>query len=131
MAGASSHAAKAATSGSDRRDEHGLAIARAFDGVADLAIDEREKRMVLTNADVRAGMKLGTTLANDDRTGRNLLAAEHLHAQHLGLGVAAVPCGTAALFLCPGFYSLTGLGRCQQRVQALTAPIWISVKFWR
>ena len=36
------------------------------------------------------GMELGATLAHDDAAGRYLLTAKHLHAQHLGLGVAAI-----------------------------------------
>ena len=41
-------------------------------------------------ADILAGVETGAALAHDDRAGRNGLAAEHLHAEHLGLRVAAV-----------------------------------------
>jgi hypothetical protein len=47
-------------------------------------------------------MELGAALAHDDRAGRDHLAAERLDAEHLRLGIAAVACGTAALFLCHG-----------------------------
>ena len=69
---------------SDGRDEHGLTIARALDGVAHFAIDQCEQRVVFADADVGAGMELGTALAHDDRTGRDLLAAEHLTPSILG-----------------------------------------------
>src|SRR5580765_1786772 len=91
---------------SERLDEHRLAVERALDGIAHFAVDQREQRVVLAGADIAAGMELGAALTHEDRAGRDLLAAEHLHAEHLRLGVAAVPCGAAALFLCHGCCSL-------------------------
>src|SRR5258706_1475814 len=85
-----------------RLDAHRLTVARALDAEVDFAIDQREQRVVLADADVGAGMELGAALAHDDRAGRNHLAAERLHAEHLGLRIAAVPGGTAAFFLCHG-----------------------------
>src|SRR5437667_1534482 len=92
----------------ERLDAHRLTILRALDGIAHFAIDQCEQRVIAADADVGAGMKLGATLADDDRAGRNGLATEHLHAEHLRLGVAAVPGGTAAFFLCHG----SGLLEC-------------------
>src|SRR5215472_11180784 len=77
-----------------------LAVARASHGIADLAVDEREQRVVTAGADVLAGVELGAALANDDRAGRHRLAAEHLDAEHLRLRVAAVARRAAAFFLC-------------------------------
>src|SRR5258706_224796 len=64
---------------------HRLTIARALDGVAHFAVDQCEQRMVLADADIAAGLELGAALTNDDRAGRNGLAAEHLDAEHLRL----------------------------------------------
>ena len=41
----------------------------------DLAVDEREQRVVLADADVDAGMDRGAALADDDAAGANQLAA--------------------------------------------------------
>src|SRR5436190_3692477 len=81
-------------------DGHRLAVARALDRIAHLAVDEREQRVVAADADVRAGVELGAALAHDDRAGRNDLAAEHLDAEHLRLRIAAVTRRAAAFFLC-------------------------------
>src|SRR5882672_2382391 len=108
-----------------RLDAHRLAVARALDGVAHFAVDQCEQRVVLADADIAAGMELGAALANDDRAGRDGLAAEHLDAEHFRLGITAVPRGTAAFFLCHGSDLL------EVAYQAFTALISISVKFWR
>src|SRR6186713_3184499 len=55
-------------------DGHRLAISRALDGVAHLAVDQREQGVVTADADVGPGVELGAALANDDRAGRNDLA---------------------------------------------------------
>src|SRR5450432_2361122 len=92
-AGALSRAAIRLSSGA--LDRHGLPVARALHGVSHDAVDEREQGVIAAETDVRAGVKLGTALAHDDRAGRNDLAAEHLDAEHLGLRVAAVAGRTA------------------------------------
>src|SRR3546814_6242309 len=51
-------------------------------------------------------MELGATLANDDVAGFDRLAAIHLHAEVLRVGVAAVARGTYALFMCHDCFSL-------------------------
>ena len=83
-----------------RRDDDRRAVACTLGGEADMAIDQREQRVVLADADVHAGVKLRAALTDDDRTSGDQFTAVSLDAQHLGLGVAAVPCGTAAFFLC-------------------------------
>ena len=66
------------------------------------AIDQCKQRMVAPQAHTVAGMKLGTALAHDDITRTNRLAAVELHAQVLGIGVAAVTAGTYAFLMCHG-----------------------------
>ena len=61
-----------------------------FDDAGDL----REQRIVFAQADVHAGLKAGTALADDNRAAGNQLAAERFHAQPLCIGIAAV-LGTA------------------------------------
>src|SRR4051812_45263191 len=101
--GASAGAAfsrRQAGSRSTLADEHRLANARALDGEAHFAVDQCEQRVILADADVRAGVELGAALADDDGAGRHGLAAEHLHAEHLRLRIAAVSSRAAALLLC-------------------------------
>src|SRR5512134_2997174 len=81
---------------SGRVDRHGLAAQRTLGGETDAAVDQSEQRVILAGADVRAGVELGAALAHDHRAGRHYLTAEGLHAEHLGLGVTAVPGGAAA-----------------------------------
>src|ERR1035441_3293893 len=85
---------------SDCLDLDRLAIARPLDGIADLAVDEREKRVVAADSDVGTGVKLRAALANDDRSRRHGLTSEDLDAEHLRLRIAAVTRRAAALLLC-------------------------------
>ena len=48
-----------------------------------LAVDQGKQRVVLARADVRAGPELRAALADDDRAGRDRLAAEPLDAPAL------------------------------------------------
>lgn len=52
---------------------------------------ERKKRIVAPDAYVKAGMKLGSALADDNRAGGNGLPAISLHTTVLRIGVATVP----------------------------------------
>src|SRR5687768_15005628 len=63
----------------------------------DHAVDEREERVVLPLADVDAGPEAGAALAHEDVAGQNLLTAEALDAEILGIGVATV-LGRASTF---------------------------------
>jgi len=44
----------------DRRDDDRRTALFALDGERDLTVDQREQRVVLAHADVRAGVELGT-----------------------------------------------------------------------
>ena len=60
---------------------------------------EGEQRVVAAAADAAARVEVGAALADDDLAGVDELAAVPLDAEPLGVGVAAVPGGTAALGL--------------------------------
>src|SRR4051812_9752039 len=61
---------------------------------------EREQRVVATAADVVARVEVRAALADDDLAGVDDLAAEALHAEALGVGVAPVLGGRGALLVC-------------------------------
>src|SRR6185436_4101602 len=65
----------------------------------DLAVNQREQRVVLSVADVPAGVKNGANLADDDRAGCHRLAAEPLDPTPLALGVASVAGGTLTFLM--------------------------------
>jgi hypothetical protein len=77
------------------RDEAPLG---ALVGEADDAVAQREDGEVLAEAGVAAGLELGAALADEDVAGGDDLAVEALHAEALGLAVAAV-LGAADAFL--------------------------------
>src|SRR5919204_4876244 len=56
----------------------------------DLASPRGEDRVVLPDPHAVARLELGAALANDDLAARHGLAREHLHAEALGVRVAAV-----------------------------------------
>ena len=56
----------------------------------DDAVDLREQRVVAAAADVLARVDARAALADEDRARGDLLTGEPLHAEPLGLGVAAV-----------------------------------------
>ena len=49
----------------------------------DDAIDQREERVILADADIFAGHDSSTALANDDLAGRNFLSISALNAEIL------------------------------------------------
>ena len=57
-------------------------------------------------ADVRAGMPLGATLANDDVAGNHGFAAIFLHTTALAVAVAAVFDATLSFFVSHGSWAL-------------------------
>ena len=65
-----------------------------------LPVDQREQRVVAATADALAGVEVGAALADDDLARVHVLAAEALHAEPLGVGVAAVAAGRRALLVC-------------------------------
>src|SRR5690606_13926945 len=85
---------------------HGAALLRALGRELDRAVDQRVQGVVAADADARTRMELGATLAHDDVAGLDGLAAVHLDAEELRVGVAAVARGTYALFMCHGCASL-------------------------
>src|SRR5690606_22698691 len=58
-----------------RVDADRVAVARAPDGELHAAVDQREQRVVLADADVHAGVELRAALAHDDRAGADGFAA--------------------------------------------------------
>lgn len=65
-----------------------------------LAVDEREQRIVRTAADVVAGVDVRAALLDEDVARKNELAVRALRAEALGLGITAVAGGTHSLFMC-------------------------------
>lgn len=63
--------------GSHHIDAAGFAVKH------DLAIDQREKRVITAATDAEARMHFGAALADDDVAGDDGLAAEFLHAEAL------------------------------------------------
>src|SRR5690349_5536060 len=59
-----------------------------------------EQRVVLADPDAVARAEAGAALADDDLAAGDDLAGEHLHAEALGVGVAAVAGGAEALLVC-------------------------------
>src|SRR5262249_31058268 len=66
----------------------------------DLAAAHREDRVVLAETSTGAGPEARAALADKDHPGRNVLAVEHLHAEHLRVRVAAVPRRAKSLLMC-------------------------------
>src|SRR5690606_33698331 len=87
-------------------DAHRAALLRALGRELDLAVDEREQCVVAAEADARTGVELGAALADDDVAGLDGLAAVHLHAEVLRVGVAAVAGRTTSLLVCHDCFSL-------------------------
>src|SRR5690606_39030847 len=90
----------------NRDNTDGAALLRTLGRELDLAVDQREQGVVAAEADAHARMELGAALADDDVAGLDGLAAVHLHAQVLRVGVAAVARGAYALFMCHDCVSL-------------------------
>src|SRR3954453_12035422 len=75
----------------------------------DVARDQREQGVVATATDARARVEVGAPLTHDDLTGVDQLAAVALHAEALGVGVAAVLGGRRALLVCHESGSFSGV----------------------
>jgi hypothetical protein len=56
----------------------------------DRALDHGEDRMIFADADARAWVPLSAALAHEDVAGDDVLAAEALHAEALGVRVAVI-----------------------------------------
>src|SRR6185503_20039324 len=79
----------------DDRDRPALA-ARAE---LDLAVLGGEDRVVAPDTRAGARAEAGAALVGDDHPGLDLLAGEHLHAEHLRVRVAPVARGAEALLM--------------------------------
>src|SRR5437588_2773800 len=66
---------------------------------SDPARDQCEKRVVLAQSNIAAGMPLGSALARDNIAGKHLFPAKNLESQPLGLRIASVAGGTACFFV--------------------------------
>src|ERR1051326_5898885 len=61
---------------------------------------QREQRVVAAPADQVARVEVRAALAHDDLAGEDLLTAEALHTESLGVGVATVARARRTLFVC-------------------------------
>ena len=77
-----------------------MLVQGALETEGDMPVHQGEQGVVLTHADIGAGMESGATLAHDDGASRDQLATKGLHTEHLGLGIAPVSRRAAAFFLC-------------------------------
>jgi len=66
----------------------------------DFAVGEGEEGVIAADAYVKAGVELGSALADDDGAGGDLLAAVGFYAAVLGVAVAAVPGAALTLLVC-------------------------------
>ena len=66
-------------------------------------ISQREKRMVLSDPNIAAGMVTGTALADDNITAGGQLATENFDAKPFAFGFAAVFGRTYTFFVSHGF----------------------------
>src|SRR5262249_54476538 len=80
----------------DDRDEAALAAPAE----RDRAGPNREDRVVAAELRARTGAELRAALPHDDVPGNDRLTVEHLHAEVLGVRVAAVLGGAEALLVC-------------------------------
>src|SRR5688572_3972038 len=65
-----------------------------------LAGDLREQRVILTQADVEAGLVLASALADENRAAGHEVAVEPLDAEPLRVAVAAVTRRSLSFFCC-------------------------------
>src|SRR5262249_2373341 len=93
----------------DHADEHAAFGALALE--LDLAVHRAEQRVIRAHAHVRARVHLRAALTNEDVAGQNRFAAEALHTEPLGVGLAAVTSAAACLFVCHESVFLRGLSR--------------------
>src|SRR3954463_1150433 len=91
------------TSGLLRRGgggRHGHDPAAAADPELDGPGGARVQRVVAAHADALAGLEAAAALAHDDLAAGHGLTGEHLHAEALGVRVAAVAGRAEALLVC-------------------------------
>ena len=76
--------------------------ATAFFIKVNIAIDQRENRVIFPDANVAAGMPLGATLTEDDIASDHFLATKLLHAKTLTARIASVLDGTLSFLMSHG-----------------------------
>src|SRR4029079_2307073 len=76
-----------------------VSAAFGFGTKLNASIRKREQRVVLTHADIGAGVPLGATLARDDAAGDDDLAAELFQSEAPARRVAAVTRGSACFLM--------------------------------
>jgi len=64
-----------------------------------LAIDQREKRVIIPLANAFARMEFIAKLANEDVAGDHFFAAKFLHATSLGIAVATIAARALSFFM--------------------------------
>ena len=62
--------------------------------------DERKERVIISHADVLAGMPFGSTLACEDIPCEDMLSAELFNASPLCFGIASVASGPLSFLMC-------------------------------
>ena len=82
------------------REDADDAAARAVVLELDRAVDLREQRVVLAEADVQAGTEPAAALAHEDRSAGDDVAVEPLDAEALRIAVAPVAGTALTLFCC-------------------------------
>jgi len=95
LSSSSSPAARTLLCGLDADEAAGAAFVFELDDAGDLG----EKRVVLADADVHAGLKLCAALAHENGSAADQLAAEPLHTQTLRITVPAVSRAADAFFM--------------------------------
>ena len=66
----------------------------------DITLNESEESIITSDSNAVTGMDLGASLSYDDVTGDNMLSAELLDTETLGLTVTAVLGRTNTLLMC-------------------------------
>jgi hypothetical protein len=73
--------------------------------------DESEERVVLTLANVFAGLVARAALTHENRASVDKLSAEALYAEPLSVRIAAVCRGAAAFLMCHDLFPYLGMER--------------------
>src|SRR5438270_2529266 len=81
-------------------DTHALALVRQGLLKLDVPVDQGIERIVPAHAHVDTRLPARATLAEDDTAGRQVLAAEFLHAESLRLAIAPIARATHSLLVC-------------------------------
>jgi hypothetical protein len=75
----------------------------------------RKKGVIPADADIQAGLELGSSLSYQDRPTRHILTGEALDAQPFGLAVASVPRTSNSLFVSHSYSGVNQWSRTDPR----------------